>query len=130
MNPDSAPCPCGTGRGYADCCGRLHAGEPAADAEALMRSRYAAFVRNDAAYLRATWDPATCPADVGLEESGARVQWLGLAVKQHRQTGPDSAEVEFIARYRVGGGSAVRLHELSRFVRRDGRWYYVDGDHR
>jgi len=129
-------CPCGSGAAYAACCGRYHAGEAAPDAEALMRSRYSAFVRGDEAYLRATWDPATCPPDLGLDApGGARTQWLGLTVKRHRDTGGNAArestaEVEFVARYRVGGGPAVRLHELSRFVRRGGRWLYVDGDHR
>ena len=48
-------------------------------------------------------------------------------MKQHRVTGPDTAEVEFVARSRLGG-RGVRLHETSRFVREGGRWYYVDGD--
>jgi SEC-C motif domain protein len=52
------PCPCGSGKGYAACCGLLHAGAPAADAEALMRSRYSAYVLGLADYLRATWHPA------------------------------------------------------------------------
>ena len=30
-------------------------------------------------------------------------------------------------RYRVAG-KGHRLHELSRFVREEGRWYYVDGE--
>lgn len=38
-----------------------------------------------------------------------------------------SATVEFVARYRHGGGAASRLHEISRFVRENGCWYYVDG---
>ena len=123
------PCPCGTGRDYAACCGRYHAGEPAPDAEALMRSRYSAYVRGDAGYLRATWHPDTCPDELGLDTPGApRTTWLGLSVKEHRITGPDTAEVEFVARYRIGGGSAVRMQERSRFVRIDGRWYYTDGD--
>ena len=125
------PCPCGTGRDYAACCGRYHDGEPAPDAEALMRSRYSAFVTGDADYLRATWHPDTRPADLGLDKPGApRTTWLGLSVKQHRVTGPDTAEVEFVARYRSGGGSAVRLHERSRFIHSDGRWLYLDGEHR
>ena len=125
------PCPCGTGRTYALCCGRYHTGEAAPDAEALMRSRYSAFVTGNADYLRATWHPDTRPADLGLDAAGSpRTTWLGLSVKQHRVTGPDTAEVEFVARYRVGGGSAVRLHERSRFVRLGGRWLYVDGEHR
>jgi len=39
----------------------------------------------------------------------------------------DSAEVEFVARFRLGG-KATRLHERSRFVREQGCWFYVDGD--
>ncbi len=89
-----------------------------------MRSRYSAFVRGDVPYLLATWHIRTRPATLELE-AGAR--WLGLEIKQHRMTGANTAEVEFVARFRVAG-RAVRQHELSRFVREDGRWYYVDGD--
>jgi SEC-C motif-containing protein len=124
-------CPCGTGRDYAACCGRYHAGDAAPDAEALMRSRYSAFVVGDADYLRASWHPDTRPAELGLDAPcAATTTWLGLTVKQHRITGSDTAEVEFIARYRIAGGSAVRMQERSRFVRIDGRWYYLDGEHR
>ena len=123
----TSPCPCGTGRAYQLCCGRCHAGEPATDAEALMRSRYSAYVVGDAAYLLATWHASTRPQELSLADApGQRTQWLGLAVKQQRRTGDDSAEVEFVARYRIGGGSAVRMAEHSRFVREDGRWYYLD----
>ena len=121
------PCPCGTDRAYAACCGRYHAGEAAPDAEALMRSRYSAFVTGNADYLRATWHPDTRPDELGLDAPGAqKTTWLGLTVKSHRVTGPETAEVEFVARYRVGGGSAVRMAERSRFVREGGRWFYID----
>ena len=109
---------------YADCCGRHHAGEPAPDAERLMRSRYSAFVCGDVPYLLATWHASTRPASLELE---ANAKWLGLEIKQHRMTGTDKAEVEFVARFRVDG-RAVRQHERSRFVREDGRWYYVNGE--
>ncbi|MCD9032149.1 SEC-C domain-containing protein [Luteimonas sp. Y-2-2-4F] len=118
-------CPCGSGRAYAACCGPLHAGAPAADAEALMRSRYSAYARGDAGYLLRSWHPATRPARLDLDD-GARPVWLGLKVLGHDPAGPDAAEVEFVARYRIGGGSAVRMRERSRFVREDGRWYYLD----
>lgn len=126
-------CPCGrTGsRGAplatADCCGRYLDYQdvaPAPDAESLMRSRYTAFVRAQADYLQATWHASTRPDALDFDP-GAR--WLGLEVRGHQATGPDQAEVEFVARYRVGG-RAVRLHERSRFLREAGRWYYVDGD--
>jgi len=126
-------CPCGRrdARGrpvvYADCCGRYHAPDfatPAPDAEALMRSRYSAFVLGQADYLRASWHASTCPADLTLEPD---VKWLGLEVKRHRSIDADHAEVEFVARSRVGG-RGQRLQETSRFVREGGRWFYVDGD--
>lgn len=127
----AGPCPCGRRAGaraaalsFEACCGRwLH--DPAPDAESLMRSRYTAFARGDAAYLLATWHPSTRPASLDLEPG---LRWLGLEVRAHRTTGPDRAQVEFVARSRpAGGGPAHRLHECSRFVREDGRWYYLDG---
>lgn len=125
-SPTSEPCPCGSGNAYSDCCGPLHAGAAAATAEALMRSRYCAYVRGDADYLRASWHPDTRPATLALDPPGT-VRWLGLNVRGHHGEG-DAATVEFVARYRVGGGSATRLHEISRFRRIDGRWYYLDGE--
>lgn len=117
------PCPCGRPRDYAQCCGPYHAGAAAPDAESLMRSRYSAYVRRDADYLRASWHPSTRPADLALD---THTTWLGLTVQRVVDTGADTAEVAFLARYRIGGGSAVRMTEHSRFVREDGRWYYLD----
>ncbi|MBQ0944077.1 SEC-C domain-containing protein [Ideonella sp. 4Y16] len=132
--PDTLPtaCPCGSGRPLADCCGRWHAGPlylQAPDAESLMRSRYSAYVLDRLDYLRDTWHPRTRPGDLSPNPAGLR--WLGLEVRRHRVTAPDHAEVEFVARSKLGG-RAHRLHETSRFERAalEGapRWYYVDGD--
>ncbi|WP_198968882.1 YchJ family protein [Xylophilus sp. ASV27] len=127
-------CPCGRrgARGapqaLAACCGRfLDAFDacPAPDAEALMRSRYTAFVLERAGYLLATWHSGTRPAALDFESG---VRWLGLEVRAHRTLDDTHAEVEFVARRRDAGGRAHRLHESSRFVREGGRWFYVDGD--
>lgn len=92
-----------------------------------MRSRYSAYVRHDADYLLHTWHPSTRPQSLPMDEpAGARTTWLGLDVQRTAETGADSAEVVFVARYRVGGGRAVRMQEHSRFVRQDGRWFYLD----
>lgn len=91
-----------------------------------MRSRYTAFTLGDSEYLLRSWHPSTRPGLLDLAAEPAP-KWIGLQVRQHVQTGEDSAIVEFVARYRVGG-RAHRLHETSRFVREGGRWFYVDGD--
>jgi SEC-C motif-containing protein len=121
----STPCPCGLPRAYDHCCGRWHAGDPAPTAEALMRSRYSAYVLDLQPYLLATWHASTRPSQLPPPEPGLR--WLGLDVKRHQVIDADHATVEFVARSKLGG-RAQRLHELSRFVREDGRWFYVDGE--
>ncbi|HVJ62661.1 MAG TPA: YchJ family metal-binding protein [Tahibacter sp.] len=120
-------CLCGDARPYWRCCQSLHDGVPAADAQALMRSRYSAYVLRLEPYLLATWHASTRPAALNLAAQPA-IRWLGLTVKRHVVVDADHATVEFVARSRSGGGSAQRLHEISRFVREDGRWYYVDGE--
>ena len=122
------PCPCGHPGGYACCCEPLHAGAAAATAEALMRSRYSAYVLGSEDYLLATWHPSTRPDASLLAAQPPAPTWLGLDVRAHRIIDDDHAIVEFVARYRLGGGPARRLHETSRFVRETQRWYYVDGD--
>lgn len=127
MNQNLEPCPCGSGKPYGACCGPCHDGSrPAPDAEALMRSRYAAYVRGNAPYLLATWHPETRPRHLDPEEA-PMPRWLGLQVKRHEVLGPEEARVEFVARYKVGG-RAFRLHETSRFLCQEGVWYYLDGE--
>lgn len=132
MTPQD-PCPCGRLDAkrrplpFAACCGRHladFAGTPAPDAETLMRSRYTAFVLEDAAYLLATWHPSRRPERIDFEPG---LQWLGLHVRGQRRVDATHAEVEFVARSRLAG-RAHRLHERSRFVCEDGRWFYVDGE--
>ena len=121
-------CSCGRPLPYAQCCGFYvedFSGVPAPDAETLMRSRYSAFVLERADYLQATWHASKRPSKISFDPG---VKWLGLEVRDFKVLDADHAEVEFVARQRDKSGRAVRLHERSRFVREDGRWYYVDGD--
>ncbi len=120
-------CPCG-GTTYAACCGRFHAGPlhlQAPNAEALMRSRYSAYVLRLADYLLATWHETTRPAVIDADPPS--LKWLGLDVKRHAAQDDDHAIVEFVARSKMGG-RAHRLHEVSRFKREGGQWFYIDGD--
>lgn len=123
--PAHAPCPCGSDLPYADCCGPwhtgIHHGVHAPTPDALMRSRYSAYVIGLLDYLQATWHASTAPGDLELPP----LKWLGLEIR-HAVTSGDAGVVEFVARYR-DGGRAERMHETSRFVREDGRWYYIDG---
>lgn len=120
-------CPCGSQRPYADCCGPFHEGAALPrDAAALMRSRYSAYVMGKSGYVLASWHASTRPPQIDLDLAPSP-RWLGLEILRHVATGPAAAIVEFVARYRLAG-RAERQHEVSRFVREDGRWYYVDGD--
>ena len=122
-------CCCGSAQPYAACCGRLHCGaENAATAEALMRSRYSAYVLGLEPYLLASWHPSTRPESLDLA-GAAGTKWLGLEIRRQQQADDAHASVEFVARYRVGG-RGHRLHEVSHFIREDGRWYYVAGEER
>jgi len=116
-------CSCGSGQGYAHCCGPYLLGlKHAPNAESLMRSRYTAYARSQRAYLEATWHPSTRPPSLAL---AANPRWLKLEVVQSWAKGVH-ATVEFKAYHRLGQGVGI-LHETSRFVAENGRWYYLDG---
>ena len=123
-------CPCESGKLYSACCEVLHLGLlkgiSAPTAEALMRSRYTAFVLQLEDYLLSTWHPKTRPAALNLAEDPA-TKWLGLQIKRAENTSESTAIVEFVARYKVAG-KATRLHETSQFERIDGCWYYLSGE--
>lgn len=123
---DTTPCPCRRGDTFGACCGPLLAGRPAPSAEALMRSRYSAFTLGDTGYLLRTWHPRTRPADLDLDPDR---RWLFLEILRTEAGGPfdDSGTVEFVAHYRDAAGRG-RLHEISRFVRSDDGWCYLDGE--
>lgn len=118
-------CPCGSGDRFDGCCRPLLHGDPVPTAERLMRSRYTAFVVGDARHLSATWHPRTRPDDLALDPAQ---QWTGLEILdvEAGAEGDDEGAVEFRARFRHGREHG-ELHERSRFVRRGGRWVYVDG---
>ncbi|WP_031074229.1 YchJ family protein [Streptomyces sp. NRRL S-118] len=121
-----APCPCGPGTAYEACCGRFHAGRATAPtAEALMRSRYSAFVVRDEPYLLRTWAARTRPGAVDFDPA---MRWTGLEIVD-RTDGTlfhTTGTVTFVARY-THGGEPGALHERSRFEKEDGAWVYVDG---
>jgi SEC-C motif-containing protein len=93
-------------------------------AEALMRSRFEAFRDGDADWLLASWHNSTRPASLDLTQNP---RWRGLQIVDTvagTET-DDTGIVEFKATYFRQQDLQV-LHERSRFVRADGRWYYLD----
>jgi SEC-C motif-containing protein len=116
-------CPCGSGKPESECCAPIIAGAPAPTAEALMRSRYTAYVRGAIDHVVATHDPRTRD-DVDREAAekwSRETEWQGLEILA---SGEDT--VEFIARG-VTNGAPFAHRERSTFRKVDGRWYYVDG---
>ena len=126
---NTEPCPCCSGSSYSNCCQPLHAGDSAANnAEQLMRSRYSAFCLGDSLYLIDTLHPDYRAEgdEAALKRAIQQTHWQGLRVIQHTP-GVDTATVEYIAFH--GGQLIEQLHELSRFARQEGRWFYTDGDY-
>ncbi|MFM4709356.1 YchJ family protein [Aeromonas caviae] len=120
-------CPCGSSLFLAKCCGVLHAGQPAATPEQLMRSRYSAFVLGLGEYLVHSWHPDYLNGLTAADLSSTDTRWDGLEILAS-QGGPDDTlgMVEFKAWF-LEGDERHCLHERSRFVRHQGRWVYTDG---
>jgi SEC-C motif-containing protein len=124
-------CPCGSEQEYEQCCGPLISGEQAATtAEALMRSRYSAYVTDTIGYLRETLHPShrSDYDEQATRRWAENSHWLGLEIRSTEGGGENDEQgvVEFVAHFKEKG--VVRNHhEFSRFSKKDGRWYYVDG---
>jgi SEC-C motif-containing protein len=121
-------CHCGSTQSYQACCAPfVNRERQATSAEQLMRSRYSAFVEGCEDYLWASWHPQTRPSRVRLDP---QQRWLGLSIKstEDGMAADTWGTVEFVARFKVDG-KGHRLHEISRFEKIDGCWYYLDGEH-
>ncbi|WP_432696277.1 YchJ family protein [Marinobacterium sp. YM272] len=128
----ASPCPCGSGKTFAQCCEpALNGTRPAPTAEALMRSRYCAFAIGAVEYLLQTIAPEKRQEGDAelLTEQTQVTTWTGLKILSTRNgTENDSlGEVSFEARFESGPSKGV-LREHSRFRRDAQRWVYVDGD--
>jgi SEC-C motif-containing protein len=121
-------CVCGSGKPYDDCCGPLLARtRPAASPEALMRSRYAAYVLKDFDYIVETTDPEMRD----LFDHDANRAWMeqstfaDLLVLESNEKG-SRGTVEFVARFSRDGTEQTH-HERSQFRKHRGQWYFSEG---
>ena len=124
-------CPCGSKKQYRYCCEKYFLGKATAEtAEKLMRSRYTAFCKGNIDYLVATLHPdkRTSKDEAQLSKTINNTKWLGLNVIKTNKGKKNDAigYVEFEAVYRAS--ELVQLHEYSKFVKVDGKWFYVEGD--
>lgn len=122
-------CPCGSGNTLEACCGPYHAGSPAPTAEAMMRSRYSAFVLGKGQYLSDTLSEDQ-RADFDVDDFNAhadQTKWLGLEIRQTENGGTEdtTGTVEFVARYRENN-ETVMHHERAQFNKTDGNWLFTD----
>ena len=123
-------CPCGSGSEFDDCCGLYLGGQPAPTAEALMRSRFTAFVKGNLDYVEET-HASEVKDDFNrsaAESTANAVQWVSLEIldKTDGGEGDETGTVEFTARFKQNG-ELMMHHELSNFRKEGGRWVYIDG---
>lgn len=120
-------CPCESGVEYSQCCGLFLSGDKyPTTAEALMRSRFSAYALDNTAYILSSWASATRPDANKL--SNENLIWQKLEIIDAKKGGVNDNKgvVEFKAFY-LNNGENYLLHEVSRFIKKDGRWFYVDG---
>jgi len=124
------PCACGSGKSFADCCHPYIAGKAYPQtAEALMRSRFTAYVGRNAAYILETTHPdmRTRQLEDELRYSIHTPVWQGLKILavDRGLENDKQGKVKFVARYKDNGQPMV-IKEYSRFRRYEGKWKYYD----
>ncbi|MEQ1530976.1 MAG: YchJ family metal-binding protein [Methylococcales bacterium] len=121
-------CPCGSKQEFSACCGPIIDGAPAPSAEALMRSRYTAFVQRQLDHVERTHAPEIRDDfnRAEAERLAEECEWQGLEIRSATETG-DTAEVDFVIRFRRDKKDMIQA-ELASFRRENGKWLYVKGE--
>jgi len=127
MSTDTANCLCGSSLSYQQCCKLLHTEQThALTAEVLMRSRFTAYAMHNSAYLLSSWDNSTRPAEIDFSNDTGK--WTELNIISTKKGGAKDSKgtVEFKAHFTLDGEPRI-MSEISRFVKKQGRWFYLDG---
>lgn len=129
----TTPCPCGSKKNYGLCCEPIiMSKKPATTAEQLMRSRYVAFTLANVDYLLKSHHSKSRPLKdrKNILIWAKKINWLGLII--HNTSlgliNHEQGYVEFSAMYSENGKLEV-IHEKSLFVRENGKWVYLSGEH-
>jgi SEC-C motif domain protein len=122
-------CHCDSNKPFKQCCERFLSGkEVAKTPKQLMRSRYTAYsLGNHGEYLLKTWAAETSEGLTALSLSEKTYEWIKLEILDSEQKG-NKGIVEFNACYKDEDDTFKVLHERSNFLRREGRWYYLEGE--
>jgi SEC-C motif-containing protein len=122
---DAAPCRCGSGKAFGECCGPILSGKRlAATAEELMRARFTAHAIRDFAFVHRTYRPTSRQPYVPVPD-GPTTEWTRLVIHNHTVgKTPDIATVEFTAFSKEEGGEGVH-EEKAEFIREGGAWIYT-----
>ncbi|UOA09983.1 YchJ family protein [Methylobacter sp. S3L5C] len=120
-------CLCGSDIEYQQCCGPFHSGETIpVTAEALMRSRYSAYVLRNGVYLQETWEVTRRPK--AIDFSRENIAWLRLEITDIKKGGiKDNKGVVTFKAFYIQDNQEHVMTEISRFTRTNGRWFYLDG---
>lgn len=124
-------CPCGSEKDYSACCEPLISGSQTAEtAEALMRARYSAYVKEAVNFILDTTHPDQRDqyTEGGIRRWARNSEWRGLTILETEKGGAedDTGTVEFVAEY-VEKTRRNRHHEIAQFRRQEGLWYFYDG---
>lgn len=126
-------CLCESGETYSNCCLPYHNGIPAPTALQLMRSRYSAYALRKIDYLVNTTHQSTRKnhSYEAIEKWANQTTWKGLeiVIAEDGKCEDSTGIVEFKATYNDGGLRDEILHEVSHFLKEEGRWFYVDGNY-
>lgn len=124
----NSDCPCGSGQALVKCCQPLIEGaQEATSAEALMRSRYTAFCLKKLDYIVESTDPQTrFTIDLEATRQWAEAQFLKLQILNSREEG-NKGVVEFKAHFKFGSGDEEVHHEIAKFRKQKGQWFFHDG---
>lgn len=120
-------CPCGLNKKFQDCCELVINGvQKAITAEALMRSRYTAYVTHNVDYLIVT-------THISQRKFHSKEEILNWAVSNQWQKLEITEVTEFTVKFKAYYLNELKVkcihQELSTFVFENGNWFYVDGEY-
>ncbi|MCP5509002.1 MAG: SEC-C domain-containing protein [Chlamydiales bacterium] len=119
------PCPCHSGKPYADCCQSFHLGFPPPTALALMRSRYSAYALGLVDYIIHTTHSAKKPDRKEIEAFCNVTRFADLEILDVDEK-EDEASIKFKATL-LQGKHDVSFVEKSAFIKENNHWFYVSG---